>query len=99
MLLTSMWKGMQLGVDGEEGELGGSTGPLQDVAMQALASQAVRSRGIGIAQMIVHSMEGRVSAGQGDSTSQKVTLTAGQKFALSSNAADAQVAKPAAPQE
>jgi len=76
MLLSSLWKDMRLGFGEEEqGELGGMGGPLQDVAFQALAGQAVKSRGIGIADMIVHALER--SATQ---DSQKSTFSPGQGF-------------------
>jgi Rod binding domain-containing protein len=80
IMLSSLWKGAQLGTEDEEGELGGTGGPLQEVAMQALASQAVKGRGIGIAQMIVRSMEGKISSGQADSKSQQGTPTANQQL-------------------
>ena len=80
IMLSSLWKEMQSGEEGEEGELGGTGGPLQEVAMQALASQAVKGHGIGIAQMIVRSMEGKISSGPADSNSQQGTPTSGQQL-------------------
>ena len=67
IMLSSLWKEMQSGEEGEEGELGGTGGPLQEVAMQALATQAVKGHGIGIAQMIMRSMEVKVSPAPADS--------------------------------
>jgi Rod binding domain-containing protein len=81
MLLSSLWKDMQLGFgEGEQGELGGNGGPLQEVAFQALAGQAVKSRGIGIAQMVVHSLG--TPAQKDGSQTQPGTLSDGQKFML-----------------
>jgi Rod binding domain-containing protein len=86
IMLSSLWKEMQQGEEGEEGELGETGGPLQEVAMQALATQAAKGRGIGIAQMIERSLVGKVSPDTADSNSQAGTATAGQ--ALNENGAN-----------
>jgi Rod binding domain-containing protein len=66
MLFSSMWKEAQEGLDDDQGEDGLSVkmdGPLQAIGFQSLMGKATESGGLGIANMIEHSLAKSKAAG------------------------------------